>query len=186
MKRTMGVLPKDPADRQSRAERESGLHRERLLLFDVAGETLGVSLAFLREVAVPEGIQWDPEGPTRDVEGFVHRGLPIPAVHLGTLLGYPATSRGEAPRVIVGETPGCRFGLVVDGVREVVEVLPQAILPLPVGVSRLPAACFRGLWCRGDQVVLILDERGLAALGGVERFGEAVGASVPVRARGGT
>ena len=155
-------------------------------MFDVAGETLGVSLAFLREVALPEGIQSDPEGPARDVEGFLHRGLPIPVVHLGTLLGYPATSGGGAPRVIVGEAAGRRFGLVVDGVGDVVEVLPRAIVPLPAGVSRLPATCFRGLTCRGDRVVLILDEKGLAALDGVERFGEAVRASAPVSGRGGT
>ncbi len=150
------------------------------MLLHVAGEALAVSLAFLREVALPEGLAVQPGSPAHDVVVFLHRGGPIPVVHLRRLLGFEERPGHGGARVVVGEVGGRRFGLLADEVGDVVEAAPEAILPLPDGATRVPSTCFRGVWCRGNRAVLLLNEAGLAALDGVERFGEAVGAPAPI------
>lgn len=179
MRRILGLVPRDTAAARARGEREGGPTRERFLSCEVAGQAVAISLAFLREVVVPDGLSAESGPPGPEFASFLSRGSPIPALRLGPFLGYPETMLQEGMRVVVGEAGGRRFGLVVDGVGEVVEVPPQSILPLPDGATQVPAGCIRGIWARGDRAVLLLDERGLAALEGLERFGEARGAPAP-------
>ena len=189
MRRGIGLLPRIPGDRRPRPERtgrEGGQARERFLLLHVAGERLAIAMVFLREVAVPEGLAVQPGSSAHDVGVFLHRGGTIPVVHLARLLGLEEEPGRAGERVVVGEVGGRRFGLLADGVGEVVEAAPEAILPLPDGATRVPSTCFRGIWCGGDRAVLLLNEAGLAALEGVERFGEAVRAPAPVPGRGTT
>lgn len=137
-------------------------------------------MGFLREVALPEGLAVQPGSPVPDVAVFLHRGGPIPVVYLARFLGFSERPRDGGTRVVVGEAEGRRFGLLADEVGDVVEAAPEAILPLPDGATQVPPACFRGIWCWGNRAVLVLNERGVAALDGVEHFGEAVGAPAPL------
>lgn len=154
------------------------------MVFEVGGEVFAIPVTFVQEVALPEGL--GPAGGQRGVEcqAFTHRGTPLAALHLERLFGYTAGPASAAGRVIVGSARGRQFGLIVDGVGGVVECPPQGLLPVPEGASELPAACFRGIWCREGQVVVVLDAAGLAGLDCVERFDEADVAPPPARGGG--
>jgi purine-binding chemotaxis protein CheW len=178
LKRTARLFPRavrrDDAHGPHRGERTGAPAGERVLLFEVGGQPCAISAAFLLEVALLEGSLVVTGSAGGESGVFSHRGFSIPGVDLRALFGYPGGSPREATRVLVGEVAGQRFGLVVDSVGDVVEVATGAILPLPEKASRLPSECFRGIVCRGDQVVLVLEAAGLAALECVERFGEVV------------
>jgi chemotaxis signal transduction protein len=138
-----------------------------VLLFEVGGENFAISVGFLREVVLAEGIGGGAAG--REFPAIVHREVSIPAVDLGALFGYGPCRRGGEARVLVGEGAGRAFGLLVDRVGDVVEASPRDFLQMPAEASTLPAACFRGGWCRHGRVVLVLDPAGLALLEGVAR-----------------
>lgn len=178
MRRNSLALPRETAGGTPRAEQGEALGVDRLLLFDVGGERCAISVGFLREVALPEALGASPDPANRECEMVMYRGLPIPAVDLATVFGYPGRRRTGESRVLVGEGAGRRFGLVVDWVDEVREASPHSFLRVPDGASSLPAACFRGMWFREDRVALVLDPAGLAALECVERAAAAPGPAV--------
>ena len=167
-------LPREHGGSPSRVERGGRLPGERFLLFEIGGERFAVAAAFLLEVALLEGIAAVAGAEGRECGVYSHRGFAIPALDLRVLFGSPPGVPGGAARVLVGEVAGQRFGLVVDGVGDVVEFAPYEILAVPEGASRLPSACFRGVVRREDRVVLVLEAGGLAALECIERFGEVV------------
>jgi chemotaxis signal transduction protein len=134
----------------------------------VGGERYAITVGFLREVVLAAETCCD-GGEGHEIQALVYRESPLPAVDLGMLFGYGPCPRDGEARVVVGEGAGRRFGLLVERVGDVVEVSPQEFLQVPAGASTLPAACFRGAWCREGRVVLVLDPAGLALLDGVER-----------------
>ncbi len=166
--------PRDLAGIASRGERGGGHQAERFLLFEIGEERFAITASFLREVVLPDGMAPGAASEGRECVAFSHRGFSIPALDLRALFGYPAGVRAEAARVLVGGSDGGRLGLVVDRVGDVVEIGPQAILPVPEGASRLPAECFRGIMRGGDGMVLVLDPAGLLALECVREFGDVV------------
>ncbi len=184
MRRAVLPLPRAAGGSHARAERGGGSPAERWLLFEVGGERYAIAVGFLREVVLAEGIGSSPDPPGRDCEIFIHRGSAIPAVDLGVVFGYGPRRRAGESRVLVGEATGRRFGLVVDRVGDVVEISPQALLPMPEGATTLPAACFRGVWCREDRVALVLDPAGLAGLECVGRVEAAAVAPASGRVEG--
>ena len=149
------------------AQQRSTSPSERVLLFEVGEEGFAVTVGFLREVVQAEGIGGVAAGLEPPV--FVHRQVPIPVVDLGALFGYGPCRRDGEARVLVGEGGGRMFGLLVGRVGDVVVASPRDFLPMPAEASTLPAACFRGGWCREGRVILVLDPAGLARLEGVER-----------------
>ena len=168
------ITPRDIPGITSRAESGEAHHGERFLLFEVGAEQCAIAAVFLREVAFPDGIEPTAGSERLECVAFSHRGGAIPALDLRVLFDYPLGSRAGAARVLVGERDGERLGLVVDRVGDVVDVGPQAILPIPEGISQLSAGCFRGVMRCGERVTLVLETGGLAALGCVRQFGDVV------------
>ena len=169
MRRTLAVTARRSSGGAPRAPRQAGGALERFVEFEVAGHRLAVSVTFLREVVEPGA--W-PAGEEGECFAILHQGTQIAALNLRVAFGWPAVAAAQRMRVLVGEAGGHRFGLAVDAVREIVEVGIETVLPIPAGVSHLPAACFRGIWARANRVVLALDAGGLTALGCWDRCGE--------------
>ena len=184
MRRGLGLTPRDSAAAKARGKGEGRPAGERFLSFEVAGQMVAIPLAFIREVVPADGLTPDRGVLGEEFASFVYRGSPIPAIRVGLFFGYREAVPQGGGRLVVGEAGGRRFGLLVEGVAGVAEVPVQDILPLPDGATGLPAACFRGVWARGDRAVLLLDEKGLAALEGLERIGEAREAPAPLEGSG--
>jgi len=98
------------------------------------------------------------------------RGKLLPLVHLNHTLDLPhngwpaaATAVGEPLNIVVVQTDGTPFGLVVDGINDTEEIVVK-----PLGKQLKGISAFAGATIMGDgQVALILDVHGIAQRAGV-------------------
>jgi chemotaxis signal transduction protein len=60
--------------------------------------------------------------------------------------------------------------LLVDEVREMIDVDPTRLGTVPALATLLPSACFRGLVTRQDRIILLMNEDGLGRLDEVVQF----------------
>lgn len=152
------------------ARSQPGPAREEILLFLVADEIYGISVRCLRQVILPDGLR-DIPGTQYDALGEAgYKDAKIPVVKMGALLGFPPPADASRRRILVVDAGGRRFGLMVDGVEDMVEVDPTGIDPLPGGVTLLDPRLFRGLFRRKEQIVLLMAEGGLAAMEDIEAY----------------
>jgi two-component system chemotaxis sensor kinase CheA len=107
------------------------------------------------------------------------RGSIIPIVDLRAALGLPALTDPLAFRglIVVISTARATFGLLVDAVADVQEIVVK-----PIGRTLLTAGAYAGATILGDgSVVLILDPNGLADMCGVESAAEEAKEREPAR-----
>ncbi len=98
------------------------------------------------------------------------RGRLLPLVHLNHTMELERTpwpnepdARDEALSIVVLQTDGVQFGLVVDRIMDTEEIVVK-----PLGKQLKSLACFAGATIMGDgRVALILDVHGLAGRAGV-------------------
>ncbi len=99
------------------------------------------------------------------------RGRLLPLVDLAGRLGVSTQRTDQALVVVVVETEGRRFGLVVDDVGDTVDAV---VKPLPRLLRSIPV--FAGTTILGDgQPAMILDASGLAAAAGIAATDQLVG-----------
>ncbi len=119
-----------------------------VLGFTVAGQLFGLALGEVVEVApVPAEAALVPDAPAAAVGVAARRGALLPLVSARALLGRPAAAASADARVVVVRVAGAEFGLLVDGVAEILRVPDEAIAPLPPllarggGDARVTAVC---------------------------------------------
>ncbi len=130
------------------------------------------------QISLLEVIRLDPKSAREKIEGIDNipfyrlRGRLLPLVYLNRELGLKSPKKvsdetSQMIHIVVLESHGGPFGLIVDEVRDTEEIVVK-----PLGRQLKSLAVFAGATIMGDgQVVLILDVTGLAQ--GV-RSGEAV------------
>lgn len=132
----------DASDRSSDAEA-----KKRFLIFEIAGETYAASIMDIKEILKFVAITEVPRAP-REVLGVLSkRGVVMPVVDLGAILGLraPAPGQEREQRVLVAGEGDRICGLRVDRVREVVRLLPKAIEDVPASLGAEYAHMLRGL-----------------------------------------
>ena len=107
--------------------------------FDLAGQTLGVNVAHVREILDQISINRLPNTP-HGIEGVVDiRGESIPIVDMGSQLGMPRMEDGEDTRIIVFELEkdgAVRpLGVLADRVRDVTQINNDEIEETPMIVG---------------------------------------------------
>ena len=131
------------------------------VLFELAGATYALrsdDIQQLEMVGAPTPV---PNAPAY-VEGVVSvRGQMIPAVNLRVRFGFERSEHDVRSRLLVVRAQGRTVGLIVDSAREFASIPPDAILPLPDGLTELSGRYLRGIAHRGDRLVLIVDIREL-------------------------
>ncbi len=136
--------------------------RERILLFTVGTEILGMGIQSVRQVTpAPAGVEGDGFG---HGGRFLYRGVEIPLLSLASLWGWSHGGARAAPHVIVVEEGSHRWGLLVDEVREIVEVDRERIDPMPEAVTLVDPRYFRGVLPWSGRVVILIDERGVTQM----------------------
>lgn len=127
--------------------------------FEAAGETYGLPVLCVEEVLRVTTITRLPYAPA-PVRGITQlRGRVLPVVDLRVRLGQPAAEVGPRSRIVVVSSRGRALGLLVDGAREVVKLLPSAMEAPPPEVmserSGFITAVYRDR--RDESVVILLD-----------------------------
>jgi purine-binding chemotaxis protein CheW len=77
-------------------------------------------------------------------------------IDLCTRLGIPSGARDEKSRILVVTVGDEDAGILVDRVRGVVRIHPEAIRPVPETIER-GAECLRGIARKEDKLYILLD-----------------------------
>jgi purine-binding chemotaxis protein CheW len=156
--------------RKTRGRAVTPVAREQILLFRVGGEVYGIGLRDLWEVLPPEGVTGLPTPPYQICTVLAYRGRKLPLIRLSEMFGVSANSVPPTARVLLMQARGKPFGLLVDEVVEMVEVNSGCIAKLPGLATLLNPDFFRGIFSRGDRMVLVLNGDGLGSMAEVVSF----------------
>lgn len=120
------------------------------------GDTLfGVPISCILEIvgsAMPQTVPLAPEF----VGGLVHyRGDVLTTVSLRQMLGHAAKDHAQ-PMLVLEGLGGC-FGVLVDGVGDVLTVEPEAFEPNPSTLDEYRKKLFMGSYKLKDQLLVALD-----------------------------
>lgn len=125
--------------------------------FEAAGETYGLPVLCVEEVLRVTTITRLPYAPA-PVRGITQlRGRVLPVVDLRVRLGQPAAVVGPRSRIVVVSSRGRALGLLVDGAREVVKLLPSAMEAPPPEVMSERSGFITAVYRREESVVILLD-----------------------------
>lgn len=127
------------------------------LTFALGGEDYGVSIGAVTEIVGMQKIMGVPDVPDY-IRGVINlRGQVIPLMDMRLRFGMAERAYDERTVVIVLDLREAPLGLVVDGVREVLEIPPADIDP-PSRFGRGGArSVVSGLGRVGERVAILLD-----------------------------
>ena len=131
------------------------------------GETMfGLTIDRVHDVFVPAGITPVPLAP-KEIVGLLNlRGRVVTAMCLRSRLGIPAQGAGTAPAMAIGlEQGGETFGLVVDGVGEVLKLGPDTHEAVPINLDARWRDLALGVHRLDGRLLVILDVDGILAFG---------------------
>jgi len=138
------------------------------LTFSLGGEVLAMEIQFIREILQYGGITEVPLTPSA-VRGVMNlRGAVIPVIDLAVRFGRPSAPVDRHTCIVIldveeGESTTV-MGIVVDFVREVLEIPDAEIEPPPAFGNTLRTDFIRGVGKIGGHFVLLLNvERVLSA-----------------------
>src|SRR5512137_2566710 len=118
---------------------------DQLVVFDLANEFYGVSIAAVSEIIMLQPITYVPRAPAF-VEGVTNlRGKVLPVIDLRKRFGLPAGEPTKSTRIVVTATNGVTVGMVVDAVSEVLRVSEQAIEPPSPIVTTVDSTFITGI-----------------------------------------
>ena len=120
------------------------------------GDTpFGLPISYILEIIGSARPQAVPLAPGF-VGGLVHyRGDVLTSVSLRHLLGLPAVDHAQP--ILVLESPGGCFGVLVDSVGEVLTVVPEDYEPNPSTLGECRRRLFTGAYKLKDRLLVILD-----------------------------
>jgi chemotaxis signal transduction protein len=144
--------------------------REQVLLFRVGTETYALGMRALWEVLLPEGVTGLPTPPYQVCTALASRGRRLPLIRMSELFGIPSDRIPPGARVVLIQGNGRSLGLLVDEVLEMIEIEAARLAPVPRRAPLLDPGLFRGLFQRGERIILLLAEEGLGGFDEVVRF----------------
>ena len=128
------------------------------LTFSVGDEEYGVSIVYVTEVVRLQKVIEVPDVP-RFIRGVINlRGTVVPVMDVRMRFGLPFLDYNDRTVIIVLEVDNIPTGLVVDAVREVIEIPADTIDPPPQWVGDASAqSVVRGMGKREDGVSILID-----------------------------
>lgn len=131
---------------------------DKYLIFNVGEESYGVRIAYVTEVIEIEEITKVPDLPEY-VKGIINlRGKIIPVTDARLRFGKEEKEYDERTCIIIVDIDGASFGLIVDGVKEVVSMTAAEIAP-PPSVSRNDGMrdFIEGIGKKNNEIWLFID-----------------------------
>ncbi|MGP3697170.1 chemotaxis protein CheW [Rhodobacter sp. NSM] len=134
------------------------------LTFALGGEEYGVGIGGVTEIVGMQRIMGVPDVPAW-IKGVINlRGKVIPLLDVRLRFGMPERAYDERTVIIVLDVAEAPVGLIVDGVSEVLDILPAQI-DRPGQFGRGGRSPVMGLARVGERVTILLDAEVLVADG---------------------
>ena len=136
---------------------EEGNTENTYLTFAVAGEEYAIHVSHVTEIVRLQKIFPVPDVP-RFVRGVINlRGKVIPLIDVRARFGLNEAPYTDRTLVVVIEVNGLPTGLIVDGVRDVTEFLPQDVTEAPISSRHGAQSLISRMGRRSERLSLILD-----------------------------
>lgn len=127
------------------------------LTFQLRSELFGIPIGDVREINQHGEVTPVPHAPEA-VKGVMNlRGKIIPVVNLRIKFGMDEQAATKESCIIVIDTHSGQVGIVVDSVKEVIDLFAEQISETPVLASANSGALVRGVGKLENQVVLLVD-----------------------------
>ena len=134
---------------------------QQVLTFSLGTETYGVEILRVQEIRGFSSVTRIPQSPAHVLGVLNLRGTVVPIVDLRLRFSLAEVAYTALTVIIVLSVEGGsgrrNFGLVVDGVSDVMDLTPEAIRPTPEFGSHVNTDFIRGLATLGDSMVMLLD-----------------------------
>ena len=145
----------EPAEEAREKKPSSG---QKLLIFQVGRERYAIPIHEIAIVIEEPAITRIPNSPPYLAGILSLRGKIVSVVDARVRLGVPARGTGDLPRkVIVIESTGDRFGLMVDAIDQLIEVNLQALEPPPEGFKPSAQEYVEGVFHHRNHAVGFLN-----------------------------
>jgi purine-binding chemotaxis protein CheW len=130
-----------------------------IITFIVDDVSYGLLVTEVREVHAWAGAT--PMIGTADyVRGIINlRGAIIPIIDLRARFSRGLTDAGEEHVIVIVVVDESRFGLLVDGVSEIIHVSRSSIKPVPPGAGYNQDDLILGIVSNGDHILALLDAK---------------------------
>jgi purine-binding chemotaxis protein CheW len=154
-------------------------NQEKFLTFCLGSEEYGLPILVVREIIGMIDVTPLPQTPAY-VKGVINlRGKIIPVIELRAKFGLTPMGVTQETCIIVVEVASAdgtgtfQLGVIVDAVREVLDIGRDNIEPPPSFGSAIPLSFIMGMGKIKEHVVILLDINRIGATGELERIDEA-------------
>lgn len=138
-------------------EDDEDTQRDKYLSFAVGEEDFGIDISHVTEIIGIQKITQVPDMPSY-IRGVINlRGKVIPVMDVRLRFGMEQREYDDRTCIIVVDVRGAAIGLVVDTVKEVVDIPPAQIELPPDVADRTGNRYIKGLGKVGEQVKILLD-----------------------------
>ncbi len=128
------------------------------LTFGVSTEEYGIGIRYVTEIIGMQRVMEVPDVPAF-IKGVINlRGKVIPVMDVRNRFQMEAIDYTERTVIVVLDVDAVPIGLIVDNVREVMEIPPDRIdHPPQFGAHREGGSVIQGLGKQGERVAILLD-----------------------------
>ena len=135
--------------------------KDKYLTFHLAGEDYGIEIAFVTEIIGIQKITDVPDMPNF-IKGVINlRGKVIPVMDVRLRFHMDARGYDERTCIVVVDINKTAVGLVVDEVREVVDISEDCVEPPPTTGKGTSSRYLKGMGKMDDEVKILLDAENL-------------------------
>ena len=181
------ATPAAPTNRA--AVRSDDGNHDKFLTFCMGKEEYGLPILAVREIIGLIDVTPLPQTPAY-VKGVINlRGKIIPVIELRAKFGLPTVAYTPETCILVVEVADAdegsstfQLGIIVDSVREVLDISRSSIEPPPNFGTSVPLSAIQGMGKVKDKVVILLNINSVAAKQGLERLAADAAENKPVRA----
>jgi purine-binding chemotaxis protein CheW len=151
------MMPNGAASLQDAAVTGSAVQHGKYLTLFLGAEEYGVEVMKVQEIIRMLPITRVPRAPAF-VRGVINlRGRILPVLELRARFGMPSVEEARGTCIVVVRAGDLLMGIIVDQVRDVLDIRAEEIQPVPdFGVS-VDTAYLKALARRDDRVVLLLN-----------------------------
>jgi len=158
------------------ARSDDGNH-DKFLTFCLGREEYGLPILAVREIIGLIDVTPLPQTPDY-VKGVINlRGKIIPVIELRSKFGLPTVAYTAETCILVVEVAGeeegsasFQLGIIVDSVREVLDISRSNIEPPPNFGASIPLSAIQGMGKVKDKVVILLNINSVGAKQGLEKI----------------
>lgn len=127
------------------------------LTFGLSSEEYGIGIGYVTEIIGMQRVMEVPDVPSF-IKGVINlRGKVIPVMDVRNRFGMDEMAYTERTVIVVLDVETVPLGLIVDSVREVMEIPPDRIdLPPRFGQHREGCGIIKGLGKQGEHVAILL------------------------------